>query len=280
MRLAEHSPQTAQRGGPAALDDLKSIEQKRVTKDAVRNTEPLRRTIIQSTRTQRSKKGLIMNKLITSLTLVILGTSGLSGCANMSETQRHTGTGAAIGAVAGGLLGAATAGGNRGKSAATGAAIGAAIGAGGGYLWSQNMQKQKAEMESATQGTGVSVSQTADNQLKLEIPSDISFDTGRYDIKPNLRPVLDRFATTLNQNPSTTVTIVGHTDSSGSDAVNMPLSINRASATRDYLVTRGVALSRISIDGRSSREPVADNSTPDGRAMNRRVEIFVAEPSR
>lgn len=98
-----------------------------------------------------------MNKRITSVTsiaLIFFGVSAFSGCANMSETQRHTGTGAAIGAVAGGLLGAATAGGNRGKSAATGAAIGAAIGAGGGYLWSQNMQKQKAEMESATQGTG------------------------------------------------------------------------------------------------------------------------------
>lgn len=100
------------------------------------------------------------------------------------------------------------------------------------------------------------------------------------DIKPNLRPVLDRFATTLNQNPVTTVKIIGHTDSAGSDAVNGPLSVNRAGATRDYLVARGVAINRISIDGRGSHEPVADNGTPAGRAMNRRVEIFVAEPTR
>jgi len=198
----------------------------------------------------------------------------------MSETQRDTGTGAAIGAIAGGLLGVATAGGNKGKSAATGAAIGAALGAGGGYLWSRHMQDQKAAMEQATQGTGVNVTQTADNQLKLEIPSDISFDSGRYDIKPNLRPILDRFATTLNQNPVTTVRIIGHTDSTGSDAVNNPLSINRAAATRDYLVSRGVSASRIGIDGRGSREPIADNSTLSGRAMNRRVEIFVAEAAR
>lgn len=221
-----------------------------------------------------------MNKSIVTLAVLAFGVGALGGCANMSDTQRHTGTGAAIGAVAGGLLGAATAGGNKGKSAATGAAIGAALGAGGGYLWSQNMQKQKAEMESATQGTGVNVTQTADNQLKLEIPSDISFDTGRYDIKPNLRPVLDRFATTLTQNPMTTVTIVGHTDSSGTDAVNVPLSVNRAAATRDYLATRGVATNRMSIDGRGSREPVTDNTTQAGRAMNRRVEIFVAEAQR
>lgn len=218
-----------------------------------------------------------MNKTIVTLTAIVLAVSGLSGCANMTETQRSTATGAGIGVLAGAAIGAAT-GGSRG--AGTGAAIGAALGAGGGYLWSQRMQEQKATMEQATQGTGVAVTQTADNQLKLEIPSDISFDTGRYDIKPNMRSVLDRFATSLNQNPVSTVRIIGHTDSSGSDAVNAPLSVNRAAATRDYLVARGVAVSRIAIDGRGSHEPVADNATPAGRAMNRRVEIFVAEPAR
>lgn len=221
-----------------------------------------------------------MKRIMAVASALTLSVGALSGCANMSETERTTGTGAAIGAVAGGLIGAATAGGNRGKSAATGAAIGAAIGAGGGYLWSQRMQEQKAAMEQATQGTGVNVTQTADNQLKLEIPSDISFDPGRYDIKPNLRPVLDRFATTLNQNPVTNITIIGHTDNTGSDAVNNPLSVNRAAATRDYLVARGVASNRIAIDGRGSREPIADNTTTVGRAMNRRVEIFVAETRR
>ncbi|MDP3585259.1 MAG: OmpA family protein [Thiobacillus sp.] len=217
-----------------------------------------------------------MKKTIVSLSVIAIGLSGLAGCANMSETQKTTGTGAAIGAVAGGVIGAAT--GDR-KTAATGAAIGAAVGAGGGYMWSKHMEKQKAEMEQATAGTGVSVSQTADNQLKLDIPSDVSFDTNRYDIKSNLRPILDRFATTLNQNPVTKVTIIGHTDSTGTDAINNPLSVNRAAATRDYLVARGVSPSRIAIDGRGSREPIADNNTYDGRAKNRRVEIYVAEPA-
>jgi uncharacterized membrane protein len=106
-----------------------------------------------------------MKKIIASLSVMAFGLSGLSGCANMTETQKTTGTGAGIGAVAGAVIGAATAGGNKGKSAATGAAIGAAVGAGGGYMWSKHMEKQKAEMEQATEGTGVSVSQTADNQL-------------------------------------------------------------------------------------------------------------------
>ena len=221
-----------------------------------------------------------MKKIIITLSAVTLAMGGLSGCANMNETQRDTGMGAAIGAVAGGLIGAATAGGNKGKSAATGAAVGAALGAGGGYLWSLNMQKQRAEMEQATAGTGIGISQTTDNQLKVDIPADVSFDVGRYAIKPNMRPVLDRLASTLNQHPVTTVTIVGHTDSTGSDAVNDPLSINRAASTRDYLVQRGVSAQRIAVDGRGSRQPVADNSTASGRAMNRRVEIFIAEPAR
>lgn len=218
-----------------------------------------------------------MNKLIISLSTIAIAVATLSGCANMSETQRTTATGGAIGAVAGAAIGAATGG---GKGAARGAAVGGALGAGGGYLWSQRMQEQKDTMEQATAGTGVGVSQTADNRLKLDIPSDVGFDTGRYDIKPNLSPILERFATTLNQNPVTTVNIIGHTDSSGSDAINQPLSVNRASATRDYLVARGVAANRIAIDGRGAREPVGDNSSVAGRAMNRRIEIYVAEAPR
>lgn len=220
-----------------------------------------------------------MKKTLVSLTALAFAAGSLSGCADMSQTQRDTGTGAAIGAVTGAAIGALTAGGNKGKSAATGAAVGAALGAGGGYLWSKHMQEQKAAMEQASAGTGVGVSQTPDNQLKLDIPSDVSFDTGRYDIKPNMRPVLDRLATTLNQNPVTTVRIIGHTDSTGSDAINDPLSVNRAAATRNYLEERGVAANRISIDGRGSHEPLADNATDAGRAQNRRVEIFIGEPA-
>lgn len=198
----------------------------------------------------------------------------LSGCANMSETQQGTAQGAGIGAVAGALLGAAT-GGSRG--AATGAALGGAVGAGGGYIWSKKMQDQRVAMEQATAGTGVAVSQTTDNRLKLDIPSDIGFDTGRSAIKSNFAPILTQFASSLNQNPVTTVTIIGHTDTTGSDAVNNPLSIDRADAARDYLVSRGVARTRIVTDGRGSREPVADNNTVQGRDKNRRVEIYVAE---
>ena len=208
--------------------------------------------------------------LITAATVIV------SGCANMNETQRGTATGAGIGAGLGAILGATTSDGG-GRRAATGAVIGGAAGAIAGNIWSGRMEEQKRKMEQATQGTGVEVTQTADNRLKLEIPSDISFDTNRADIKPNFRPILDRFATSLVEHPATTVSIIGHTDNTGSDAINDPLSVNRAARTRDYLATRGVASNRINIDGRGSREPIVANTSDVNRAQNRRVEIFVAE---
>ncbi|MDB5929285.1 MAG: OmpA/MotB domain protein [Polaromonas sp.] len=213
---------------------------------------------------------------ITTVTCAALALAGLSGCANMSETQQGTAKGAGIGALAGAVLGAATGG---SKGAAQGAVLGGAVGAGGGYIWSKKMQDQKAAMERATAGTGIAVSQTADNRLKLDIPSDVSFDSGRSDIKSNFAPVLTQFGSSLNQNPITTVTIIGHNDITGSDAINNPLSVDRANAARNYLVARGVAAQRIATDGRGSREPIADNSSNQGKAKNRRVEIYVAEPA-
>ena len=191
----------------------------------------------------------------------------LAGCDTMTAEQRGATTGAVLGAVAGQVVGGDT----------RGTAIGAALGGLGGYVWSRQMEDKKRQMERATAGTGTVVTQTADNQLKLSIPNDISFATGRHDIQPRLMPILDQFAQGLNQQPSMEVRIVGHTDNTGSDAINNPLSVNRAQSARDYLVSRGVAASRISIDGRGSKEPIADNGTEAGRARNRRIDIFLAE---
>ena len=135
------------------------------------------------------------------------------------------------------------------------------------------------EQKSAGTGAliGAVAARTADQQLQLIIPSDISFDSGSHEIRPGLRPVLDQFAQGLAQQPAMEVRIVGHTDNTGSEAVNNPLSVNRAQSARDYLVSRGVSASRITIDGRGEREPIADNQTEAGRARNRRIEIFLAE---
>jgi len=200
----------------------------------------------------------------SALTLIV------SGCAGMSEGQRSTAIGAGLGALAGGVIG----------DSRRGAVIGAGVGALGGYLWSNEADRRKAAMEKATAGTGVEVSQTRDNQLKIAIPADISFDSGSAEIRPGLRPVLDELARNLRTQPTALVQIVGHTDITGDETFNNPLSVNRASRTRDYLVGQGVDARRITIDGRGSREPVADNSTEAGRARNRRIEIFVGDPAR
>ena len=213
-----------------------------------------------------------MQTTITSSSrqLLVAATTALAllatGCANMSEGQRDTAIGAGVGAVAGGLIG-------DGK----GAVIGAGLGALGGYGWSRYMENKRQQMQQATAGTGVQVSQTADNRLKLNVPSDVSFDTNSATIKPNLRPILDQFAQGLGQQPGTEVTVVGYTDSTGSPAINDPLSVARANSVRDYLMTHGVNAGRIATEGRGARDPVADNGTEAGRAQNRRVEIFLAD---
>ena len=138
------------------------------------------------------------------------------------------------------------------------------------------MEDKRVAMEQATRGTGIDVARTQDNQLKMNVPADFSFDAGRSNVKPEMRPVLDQFAQGLD--PNMRVRVIGHTDSTASDAVNNPLSIDRAQSVRDYLIGRGVGSTRIETSGRGEHEPVADNSSEAGRAKNRRVEIFLREP--
>lgn len=210
---------------------------------------------------------------IPTLTVSLVAAAALlAGCENMSERQKGTATGAAIGAVLGGVVSSAT-----GGKAGTGAVVGGAVGAVAGNLWSKRMEEKRAAMEQATQGTGIAVDRTAQNELRVNVPSDFSFDVGRSAIKPQMRPVLDQFAQGLD--PTMRVRIVGHTDSTGSDAINNPLSVDRAQSVRDYLAGRGVAPARVETTGRGAREPVADNNTDAGRAQNRRVEIFLREPA-
>ena len=205
---------------------------------------------------------------------VVLAALAFAGCSNLSEREQGTAKGAAIGAAGGAVLGAVT-----GGKAGTGAVIGGALGAVAGNLWSKRMEDRRHALEQATRGTNVEVSRTADNQLKLNIPNDISFDTNSFSIKPELRSVLDPFAASLHDDAAARIAIIGHTDNTGSDAVNNPLSVERAQSVRDYLVTRGVAATRVETSGRGEHEPIADNSTEAGRAKNRRVEIFLREPA-
>jgi outer membrane protein OmpA-like peptidoglycan-associated protein len=156
-----------------------------------------------------------------------------AGCESMSEREKGTAKGAGIGAAAGAVLGGVT-----GNSAGKGAVIGGAVGAVAGNLWSKRMEDKRRALAEASAGTGIEVARTTDNKLKLNVPSDFSFDVGRADIKPPMRPVLDEIARNLD--PKVHVAVVGHTDSSGSDAINNPLSLDRAEAVRQYLAMHGV----------------------------------------
>ena len=131
-------------------------------------------------------------------------------------------------------------------------------------------------MQRATQGTGVEVARTADNQLRVDVPSDFSFAPGSAQIKPQLLPVLDQLAQGLD--PKTRLTIVGYSDSTGSEAVNDRLSLERAANVRDYLRRQGVDPTHIIVNGRGERDPVASNDSVAGRAQNRRVEILLNQP--
>jgi len=212
-------------------------------------------------------------KLIVFLVVIALS---LSGCANMNQSQNNvaqgtaagTGIGAAIGAVIGAIAG----------DPALGAGIGAGVGAVGGYIWSSRMEKQKRDLEAVTAGTGITVTQTENNMLKMNIPGDLSFDSGSARIKPNMHPVLNSVATGLMNSPTSLAMIAGHTDNTGSDQVNNPLSVNRAGNTRSYLVSRGVASDRIVIDGRGSYSPIVPNDSVANRAKNRRIEVYMYEP--
>jgi len=198
----------------------------------------------------------------------------LAGCENMSERQKGTAIGAGVGAGVGAIIGKAT-----GGKAGTGAVVGGAVGAVAGNLWSKRQEDRRIAMEQATRGTGVDVSRTADNQLKVNIPSDVSFAVNSSAIRPEMRSVLDPLATSLRDDPNARLAIIGHTDSTGSDAVNNPLSLDRAQSVRDYLAARGVSPTRVETAGRGEREPIADNATDAGRAQNRRVEIYLREPA-
>jgi outer membrane protein OmpA-like peptidoglycan-associated protein len=193
----------------------------------------------------------------------------VAACDTMSPRERGTGTGAAVGAIGGAVVGAGC--GNPGR----GAVIGGVAGAVAGNLWSKRLEDKRKAVEQASAGTGVEVVRTTDNRLKLNVPSDVSFDIGSAAIRPAMRPVLDEVS--RNVDDGMRVQIVGHTDATGGDAINDPLSLDRARSVRNYLVDRGVSAQRIAVDGRGAREPVASNSTEQGRAQNRRVEIFLSD---
>lgn len=195
----------------------------------------------------------------------------LSGCVTNPQTGQQQISKTALyglgGAVTCGIVGAISHGGKGARNSALACgAIGAGVGA---YM---DYQERKLRQELA--GSGVEVSRQG-NQIKLTMPENITFATNRYDLSPQARHSLDTAAQTLATYVDTRLTIVGHTDNTGNDTINNPLSYNRARSVADYLYSRGVSQSRMSVSGQGSRQPVASNATESGRAQNRRVEILI-----
>ncbi len=197
----------------------------------------------------------------------------VAGCAtHPDQTQRTaigTGAGAAVGAGLGALIGDSS------RAALIGAGIGALAGGVAGYNWDKirgNVQSAGADQ------MGIDVSEQPDGTLKVNVPSTVSFDTDSYQLKPELRPVLDAVARSLVEHPELRAHVVGHTDITGAASYNQTLSENRARSVVNYLSRQGVAPDRLSSEGRGATDPIADNSTAAGRAQNRRVEIYLYRP--
>lgn len=198
----------------------------------------------------------------------ILSTSlVLSGCKSLNNLTK----GAAIGTVAGAAVGAGV--GKLLGNTAMGAIAGAAVGGTTGALIGKKMDKQAAELENQL-GNNASVERIGEG-IKVTFESGILFATNKSDLNESSKTALAKFAKTLGDYKDTNIMIYGHTDNTGTDAINQPLSENRAKAVRDFLINNGISSSRITTQGFGSTSPVASNDTEAGRQQNRRVEVAI-----
>ena len=206
-------------------------------------------------------------------TLLSLSTLSVFSCTTNPYTgERQISKGAMMGVIGagGGALAGQLIGGNT-KSTLIGAGIGAALG--GGYgLYRDNQEKQ---LRIALQGTGVQIVRDGEN-TKLVMPSNITFDSNRYEVKSSFYSVLNSVSIVLKKFDKTRITVGGHTDSTGNADFNQTLSQRRAESVASYLTSQGVALSRITSYGYGATRPLDSNSTTLGKENNRRVEITLA----
>lgn len=198
-----------------------------------------------------------------------------TGCSSWTNTGKGAaiggGGGAALGAGIGALIGG-------GKGAAIGSAIGAAVGTGAGVLIGKKMDKQQAELQ-AELAKQAEIKQVTDENglqaIQVTFNGGILFPTNGTTLSASARTDLSKFAASLINNPGTNVQIYGYTDDTGSLAVNERVATGRADAVRNYLLNSGVAATRLSAEGLPMQDYIASNATAEGRAQNRRVEIYI-----
>lgn len=212
--------------------------------------------------TRRSRSILLVIVIVT-----------LAACATTTDPwtgeprPTRTGQGAAIGAGIGAVIGAIS-GGDRLKRVAIGAGVGALTGAAVGSYMDRNEEALRRQLA----GSGVSVTRRGD-EIILNMPAQVTFDFDSAALNPEFFEVLDSVALVLEEFESTVLVIDGHTDSTGSRSYNLRLSEQRADTVGRYLISRGVSPARVATYGYGPDYPVADNDTPAGQAMNRRVEL-------
>jgi len=216
--------------------------------------------------------------MLKKIALLVTVGSFLAACTTTNpytgeQQVSKTAGGAAIGAAAGALGGLFVGGSSRAQRNAV--LIGAGIGALAGGTIGNYMDRQEAELRAQLEGTGVSVTRVGD-QIMLNMPGNITFNTDQDAIKAQFYDVLNSVALVLNKYNQSLVDVLGHTDSTGSVAHNQGLSERRAYSVAQYLGGRGVDSRRISIVGLGSSSPIATNATELGRSQNRRVEIQIA----
>ena len=209
----------------------------------------------------------------TALPLLLAGAL-LAGC---TTTNPYTGEqqtsklvwGTALGTAAGAATGALVDK-NHGRGALIGAAAGAAVGGGVGYY----LDTQEAELRQELESTGVRVVRDSDS-IRLVMPGNITFQSDSADINSGFYPTLNSVAKVLKKYSDSTVMVMGYTDSTGSVDYNQALSQRRAQSVASYLIGQGVKSSRFEVMGMGISNPIASNSTAEGRAQNRRVEIKI-----
>lgn len=204
----------------------------------------------------------------------LIAAVGLAGCQSTDpytgqQKTSNTAVGGGVGAITGAIIGAAVSSkSDRGKGALIGAAVGGLAGAGVGNY----MDKQEAQLRQQLQGSGVSVTRNGDNII-LNMPGNITFDTARDQVKSQFYPTLDSVALVLKEFDETKVLVAGHTDSIGTAADNQALSERRAMNVAKYLVSQNLSYQRVTSVGYGESQPIADNMYEAGRSQNRRVEL-------
>ena len=215
-----------------------------------------------------------MNRTFLALSAVAVLTAACTtdpytGEKQLSKTAIGATAGAAIGTLGGLVIGKTTSVSNR-KSMLIGAGVGALAGGGVGLY----MDTQEKKLRKRLEASGVSVTREGDD-IVLNMPSNITFDTDQSDIKPSFNEVLGSVALVFKEYDKTVIDVTGHTDSDGSDSYNFQLSERRAASVANYLVAQNLKAERFQVLGAGESRPVASNKTDDGKSLNRRVEIRI-----